>query len=104
KLAAKWEQKTITPEEELELNAWYQDYQDKQINLPADFVWSEASHEQRIWNAIQNEIAVRPVGLTLFKRHWFRTVATAAAVIMVIAAGILSYTHTKIDSHVIAEN
>jgi len=104
KLAKKWEQKTITPEEELELNLWYREHQDDRIELPADFARSEHSHEQRIWNAIQHEIAVEPVVLPLFKRHWFRTVAAAAAIIMVVATGILFYTQNTASTTLVAEN
>lgn len=102
RLAAKWEKQTITPAEELELNAWYQEHQDEQIHLPANFVRSETSHEQRIWNAIQEEIAVKPAVVPLLKQHWLGKIAAAAALIMVIAAGMLFYTHNKVSSDVVA--
>ncbi len=95
KLAAKWEQRTITTEEELVLNEWYRQHQDEQVNIPTDFVLSEAKHEHRIWNAIQKQIGLEKKVVPLFGKTWVRTVTAAAAIIIVVAIGLMLYTNNS---------
>ena len=95
KLAAKWEQRTISFQEELELNAWYQQNQEKEVRLPADFVLSEAVQEKRIWDGIQKRIGSGPKVISLVRRSWIGYVA-AASVVLALSAGLFFYKNLQI--------
>ncbi|WP_448635241.1 FecR domain-containing protein [Pedobacter panaciterrae] len=84
KLAAKWEAGTISEAEQLELDNWYREHQDEPIKVPESVAASEYDHQVKIWNAIQDQIQVKPV------RLWPR-IAAAASIVLAIGAGIFFY-------------
>ncbi len=104
KLAEKWENRTITEAEEIELNAWYQEHQDDPVNLPSDFVSSEEAHESRIWKSIQKQIGHQPSIIPFWNRYWVRSVGVAAAILFVLSAGIFLYTDRNENIEVTAVN
>jgi transposase len=65
-LAYKLFNKTITPEEEQELNSWYNRHLDDQVEIPQGFAASEEEHRVRILEAINSQI-----GLPYFGRNTF---------------------------------
>ena len=78
-LANKLFNKTITPEEEQELNSWYNRHLDDQVEIPQGFAASEEEHRERILEAIREGIGKRKV-----VRLWPRIVVAAAAVAAIV--------------------
>ena len=56
KLARKWLDKTITPDEQSEFAAWYNADQDLPLHIPPTFAESEATQRERILNKIDQAI------------------------------------------------
>jgi len=82
-LANKLFNKTITPEEEQELNSWYNQHLDDQVEIPYGFVASEEEHRVRILEAINVSIGKRKV-----VRLWPRVAVAVAAAIAVMVVGV----------------
>ena len=90
-LANKLFNKTITPEEEQELNSWYNQHLDDQVDIPHGFVSSEEEHRMRILEAINVEIGKRRT-VKLWPKpapNWLRGVAVAA--VAAITLGVWFY-------------
>lgn len=81
-LAAKWESGNINPEEELELNRWYQTLRDADIHIPVEFAVSESEHEHRLWLSIQQNIGDQMQLRRLRTRRVFMKVAAAVALVV----------------------
>ncbi|SMC88770.1 FecR family protein [Pedobacter africanus] len=82
-LANKLMNRTITPEEQIELNNWYSQNLDKEIEIPKGFVYSEEEHRSRILSSIRNHThAKKQIKL------WPRIVAAAAIAAVVFGAGV----------------
>lgn len=82
-LANKLMNRTITPEEEIELNNWYSQNLDKEIEIPGGFVYSEEEHRSRILLSIRNHTHSKKQ-----IRLWPRIVAAAAIAAAVFGAGV----------------
>lgn len=89
-LANKWLEKTISSEEYLEINLWYNESLDAPIKIPSDFAESEEALRQRILNAVQKHTNSKPT-----IKLWPRIVAAAS---IVICMGIGYYFYTNTDS------
>lgn len=76
KLAAKWQDGTITPEEKRILEEWYNQGQDEPVHILPHFAKGEEAHEQRMLAVIRKRIAARRKPL---RRYW-----PAAAVILLL--------------------
>ena len=88
-LANKLFNKTITPEEELELNSWYNQHLDNEVEIPQDFAASEEEHRERILEAIKEGIGKRKV-----VRLWPR-IAVAAAAVAAIVFGVYFFNPSR---------
>lgn len=95
-LANKWLNKTITPEEEQEFNAWYQENLDEPVIIPEEFVASEEEHRLRIFQGIKDAVykdAVRQNNIkqdTVVKK-WLNRIVAAASIIIVAGVGLWIY-------------
>jgi len=86
-LADKLLERTITLEEERELNMWYRESLDEPVKIPSDFAESEKVLHQRILNSVQKYTDSKPV-----VKLWPRIVA---AVSIVVCIGIGFYFYHK---------
>lgn len=59
KLAAKWLDGTISPDEEVKFAKWYNEGQDAEIEISEAFSRDEDSHKSRIFNKIQHQIGLK---------------------------------------------
>jgi len=82
-LAEKWLNGTITPEEEKEFAAWYNAGQDETVFLPPVFAPGREALRERILRNIEQR---RETKVIRRPRYW--RMAAAAAVILLIVAGI----------------
>jgi transmembrane sensor len=104
-LANKLFNKTITPEEEQELNSWYNQHLDDQVEIPHTFVSSEEEHRVRILEAINVEIGKRRT-VKLWPKpapNWLRGVAVAAAAVAIIVSGLWFYSSKYQDTSIKTE-
>ncbi|WP_342329021.1 FecR family protein [Pedobacter sp. FW305-3-2-15-E-R2A2] len=84
-LAAKWLDKTITAEEEVEFANWYNRDQDLELDIPETFVNNEDWHRSRMFKKIQQEIhPERPFLI----RYRF---AIAAILLISLSTGLFFY-------------
>jgi transmembrane sensor len=81
-LAAKWLNKTITPEEEQEFILWYNEAQDEPVEVPSDFVTDEKTHHDRLLLKIQN--GIRDSELIHRKTYTIRRWSIAASIVFVL--------------------
>lgn len=84
-LAAKWENRSITPAEMQELEAWYQQNQDSPVVIPAELAVSEQAHEAQLLHKIYEQAHLQqqaPVKRMSARLGW-----VAAASVLVLAAG-----------------
>ncbi len=82
-LAEKWQDGTITPGELQELENWFNQDQDKPVQIPASFVDDEQEHARRILAGIRTKITGRkPVK----RMRWY-----AAAIMLLLGLGLYFY-------------
>lgn len=84
-LAEKWLKGTITPEEAKEYADWYNANQDAPVDIPASFVASEAAHEQRMLQKMEERIGLHTPVVPLVRKY--RRLWWGAAAVLVITAG-----------------
>jgi ferric-dicitrate binding protein FerR (iron transport regulator) len=84
-LAEKWLNGTITAEEELIFNQWYNNAQDNPVLIDTAFATSDHDLKQRMLQKIQEYKDLRLSN----RRAWIRSASIAASVILVIAAFII---------------
>lgn len=97
-LAEKWRNGTITPEERLILEEWYNQEQDAPVYIPAHFAKDEADHEQRMLAGIRKKIAAqrKPV-------RWYQY-AAAILLLCSIAGGYWLITGRSHPANTIAQD
>ena len=82
-LASKWKQKTISPEEAREFADWYNQEQDKEILIPADFAGSDQDLESSM---LQNILYITHPQRKTYQLP--RLVAIAASLLLVLGVGL----------------
>ena len=95
-LAAKWLNKTLTPEEEQEFSSWYNKDQDEPVEIPSDFVTDETTHQDRLFAKIQT--GIRDSESPPRKIHTIRKWSIAASIVFVLFISgryLLQNTDTK---------
>lgn len=86
-LAAKWIDKTISPEQEQEFNSWYNQGQDQPLLIPVDFVADAEIHKARIYQKILDDldVEIEPV-----RKLWWQ-LPLIAAVLLILSVVVYFY-------------
>ncbi|MCR8556465.1 FecR family protein [Mucilaginibacter sp. BJC16-A38] len=88
-LAKKWLDKTITPEEQAEFAAWYNQDQDNPVEIPEDFAENEEVLKERILNKINRDINQKNTRIRKTTLRWLSV--TSAAAILMLAIGFIYF-------------
>jgi transmembrane sensor len=91
-LAAKWIDKTISPEQAQAFNSWYDKGQDQPLVIPADFVADADTHRERIYQKVMQdlEVEIEPV-----RKLWWR-MPLIAAVLLILSVVVYFYVQTPV--------
>ncbi|HEY0668863.1 MAG TPA: FecR family protein, partial [Sphingobacteriaceae bacterium] len=101
-LAAKWLNKTITPEEEQEFISWYNKNQDEPVEIPSGFVTDEITHQDRLFAKIQT--GIKDSESSPRKIHAIRKWSIAASIVFVLfISGLYLLRNTDTKSKYITE-
>lgn len=87
-LAYKWQNGTITPEEELEFTAWFNRAEDTSFEIFTRFDEDEEGHRDRLFLKINEKIEK---GRDVKKRHFFKTGIAASLVFALFSIGLYSW-------------
>lgn len=85
-LTDKWRNGTITEEELQELEEWYQQNQDAQVNIPHSFATSEKQHSERLLKAIRRKAGLDTPVIPIYRNRIFK-IAAAAIILLTIGTG-----------------
>lgn len=97
-LASRWFNNTITKDELIEFNDWYNSNLDTPLDIPHSFAKSEPELEDRMFKKLNEKVesAVRVENLEnkgpgIFKVRWITGIAAAATILIAISAGLWFY-------------
>jgi len=93
-LANKLINRTITPEEEIELNYWYSQNLDNEIEVPSSFVYSEEEHKSRILSSIRKHTHPKKQ-----VKLWPRIAVSAAIAVIIFGAGLYYFNNKQAAVH-----
>lgn len=91
-LAAKWIDKTISPEQEQEFDSWYNEGQDQPLFIPVDFVADAEIHKERIYQKILDDLDVEIVPA---RKLWWR-IPLIAAVVLILSVVVYFYVQAPV--------
>ncbi|MBE9601299.1 FecR family protein [Pedobacter sp. MC2016-24] len=91
-LAAKWIDKTISPEQAEAFNSWYDKGQDQPLVIPADFVADAETHKERIYQKVLQDLEVE---IEPARKLWWR-MPLIAAVLLILTVVVYFYVQTPV--------
>lgn len=94
-LAEKWLNNTISQEEKMEFAQWYNSGQDKDIQLPENYVGDEKELEARIYYEIDNVISADDNPSFFRTSKWYSVASAAAIIAIVFSITLYFYSDTK---------
>jgi len=94
-LAEKWLNNTISQEEKMEFAQWYNSGQDKDIQLPENYVGDEKELEARIYNEIDHVISFQDDSSLISFNKWYAFASAAAIITVILSFSLYFYSDTK---------
>lgn len=91
-LAAKWIDKTISPEQVQAFNSWYEAGQDQPLLIPEDFVRDKETHKERIYQKVLAELDLPSVPV---RRLWWK-IPLVAAILLILSVGVYFYVQSPV--------